>query len=121
MTRDDVIRMAREAGFNVGCDAGGEYVAPQYLDSVGTLVRLANAAYAAGQSAEREARIKAQTELEQLREDMTKRAMLAEKEAYRRGVEAERAACAKLCDEYECHFGDDCANAIRARGEKGGA
>lgn len=41
LTRDDVIRLAREAGFEVGRDAGGEYVAPQHSDSVGTLVRFA--------------------------------------------------------------------------------
>lgn len=41
LSRDDMIRMAREAGFEVGRDAGGEYVAPQYSDSVGTLVRFA--------------------------------------------------------------------------------
>lgn len=41
LTSDDAIRLAREAGFEVGRDAGGEYVAPQYSDSVGTLVRFA--------------------------------------------------------------------------------
>lgn len=41
LTREDVISMAREAGLEVGRDAGGEYVAPQYSDSVGTLVRFA--------------------------------------------------------------------------------
>lgn len=41
LTHGDVIRLAREAGFEVGRDAGGEYVAPQYYDSVGTLVRFA--------------------------------------------------------------------------------
>lgn len=41
LTHDDVIRLAREAGFEVGRDAGGVYVAPQYSDSVGTLVRFA--------------------------------------------------------------------------------
>ena len=41
MTRYDIIRMAREAGFEVGRDAGGEYVAPHYSDSVGTLGRFA--------------------------------------------------------------------------------
>lgn len=41
LTSNDVIRLAREAGFEVGRDAGGEYVAPQYSDSVGTLVRFA--------------------------------------------------------------------------------
>lgn len=55
LTRADAIKMAKEAGFNVGKDAGGEYVAPQYADSVGTLERLVSAAYQAGLQAERTA------------------------------------------------------------------
>jgi hypothetical protein len=53
LTRETVIQMAKDAGFNVGQDAGGEYVAPQYADSVGTLERLVLAAYQAGRVAER--------------------------------------------------------------------
>lgn len=55
LTRAEVIKMAKEAGFNVGSDAGGDYVAPQYADSVGTLERLVLAAYQAGVRDEREA------------------------------------------------------------------
>lgn len=54
LTRDVVIQMAKDAGFNVGQDAGGEYVAPQYADSVGTLERLVLAAYQRGAQDERE-------------------------------------------------------------------
>ena len=36
----------------------------------------------------------------------------------RKAVEAEREACAKLCDGWTHADGDQCAAAIRARGEK---
>ena len=40
--------------------------------------------------------------------------------AYEEGQKAEREACAKVCetDELCCKCGDECAAAIRARGEK---
>jgi hypothetical protein len=45
-------------------------------------------------------------------------AALAEPDAIARAVEAEREACAKLCDGWTHADGDSCAAAIRARGEK---
>ena len=54
LARDDVIRMAREAGFIHGNDSYGEYV--DFLGnghSVAMLQDFASAAYAAGQHAER--------------------------------------------------------------------
>lgn len=65
MSRQDIIDMAVQAGFKVGKDAGGEYVAPQYNDSVGTLMRFAD--LVAGQ--EREACAKACDALSDLYED----------------------------------------------------
>lgn len=41
MSEQDIIDMARQAGFTVGKDGSGEYVAPKYEDSIGTLVRFA--------------------------------------------------------------------------------
>lgn len=41
MSDQDIIDMARQAGFTVGKDSAGEYVAPKYEDSIGTLVRFA--------------------------------------------------------------------------------
>lgn len=41
MNRQDIIDMAEKAGFYVGYDSAGEYVAPQYKDSIGTLLRFA--------------------------------------------------------------------------------
>lgn len=140
MTSDDAIRLAREAGFEVGRDAGGEYVAPQYSDSVGTLVRLVKAAYAAGQAYARE---NAQIELN----DMKRKggqlfAAYFDACANEAKAEAiEREACAKLCDQFaalmrigkggdqltdqlldlQAKTGDDLAATIRARAEKGGA
>lgn len=123
LSRVDVIRMAREAGFEVGRDAGGEYVAPQYSDSVGTLVRLVKAAYAAWQAAERK----------------TCEVACAQAIEYAKG--AEREACAELCHQFaglmrsgkagdqltdqlldlQAKTGDDLAATIRARAENGGA
>jgi hypothetical protein len=45
-------------------------------------------------------------------------AALAEPNAIARAVEAEREACAKLCDGWTHADGDRCADAIRARGSK---
>lgn len=90
MTRDDVIRMAREAGFSQ-YQLGGMF--DVYLES------FAYAAYAAGQASEREASKAAQLETIALREELTKRAMRAEKEAYQRGVRDEREVCAKVVED----------------------
>jgi len=78
MTRDDVIRMAREAGFEV--DTDDVWITDGYW--LKELTRFA--AFVAA---------------------------------------AEREACAKVCDELKWHkaplnFAENCAAAIRARGEK---
>lgn len=123
MDRNDIIRMGKEAGFNIGRDAGGEYVAPQYTDSVGTLERLARAAYAAGKAAER---------------DNGAAALVAEGVSeYERGLKdgavLERKACADLVRQLRdsiTWFSHDSGamrsaleqaeTHIRARGKKGG-
>ncbi|QBJ80554.1 hypothetical protein [Aquitalea sp. USM4] len=56
--------------------------------------------------AEREARIKAQKETEQLREDLTKRAQQAQKDAYQRGL-ADSGMSLKLVADIRFALGDD--------------
>lgn len=41
ISEQDIVEMAKQAGFTVGKDEAGEYVAPKYDDSIGTLVRFA--------------------------------------------------------------------------------
>lgn len=82
MTSDDIVRMAREAGAtDYGCSVVLGHEA---------LLRVMNDAYAAGQAAERKARKAAQLETVALREELTKRAMQAEKDAHQRGVHQAR-------------------------------
>lgn len=57
LTLQQTLELAKKAGFTVGRDAGGDYVAPKYTDSIGTVQRLVQAAYAAGQAAERKAQL----------------------------------------------------------------
>lgn len=96
LTRDDVIRMAREAGFPFNKygmlhgDEDGEIEADKMFERFYDLAVLH----------ERESRKAAQLETIELREELTKRAMQAEKEAYQRGVRDEREACASLCNKY---------------------
>lgn len=54
LNQETIIKLAVQHGFKVGRDAGGEYVAPKYEDSVGSLVALVQAAYALGQEANTE-------------------------------------------------------------------
>lgn len=49
LNKEDIIKLAIEHGFQVGRDASGEYVAPKYEDSVGSMVALVQAAYVLGQ------------------------------------------------------------------------
>jgi len=101
MTEEDIIRMAREAGFADGV-----------VDIVGF------------EGFERFAALVAAAE----RKRIESRPWGAGKEWIARAVEAEREACAKACDEMEqkaegtecCKWPTpaDCAHAIRARGEK---
>jgi len=47
---------------------------------------------------------------------MNRQHMLEEIERLKFGIEAEREACAKVCDDMVLYTGYDCAAAIRARG-----
>lgn len=118
MTRDDIISMAREAGFSQ-YQLGGMF--DVYLE------QFAAAAYAAGQAAERETRKAAQLETIALRQELTNRAMQAEKEAYQRGVRDEREMCAKIAESTVCDthiptgvkiYGRRAAQEIRNRKEE---
>lgn len=119
MTRDDVIRMAREAGFQTGLahdrDGNVSYAFAKFqgencLHSLEVFASLVAAA-------DREARIKAQTELEDFRKEMQDRGTREIKAAYERGVRDEREACATLATSVPySHTHADIATAIRARG-----
>lgn len=125
MTRDDIIRMAREAGFE-SHDAIINY--PKELQRFAALVAAAERekvaqwmiqrSYATGHGDTTEDLL---AELEWQIAENWNRAMI-------NGVEAEREACAKVCDEhaeYAEKWGtwgqvmtfDRCATAIRARGQ----
>ena len=109
MNRDEIIRMAREAGAKPGI----ENVADEAF-----LERF----YALAVAKEREARQQAQREAEALRERIVKSGLELHR-AVRDAVKEEREACAKVCDAR--YMGDNnredaearrCADAIRARG-----
>lgn len=99
MTREEVIRMAREAG----CVKEGWLEENcRFLQRFAELVA----------AKETEARKAAQLETIALREDLTKRAMQAEKEAYQRGVRDEREALKSICEELKQHYSDYAATAL---------
>lgn len=128
LSRDDVISMAREAGFPFNKygmlhgDEDGDIEADKMFERFYDLAVLH----------ERESRRAAQLETNDLREELTKRAMQAENDAYRSGVRDEREACAELCkmigNPYSGEKSEDllfyadsglgCAAAIRARNNK---
>lgn len=93
MNKEDIIRMAREAG----------------------LVNWEATAYA--NELERFAALVASAE----RERLTDAAMKAAEKAVDVAIALEREACAKLCEQYENDMGygqpQKCADAIRARGQ----
>ena len=110
MTREDIIKMAREAGF-MDTDKNGVWITDGYWDD--ELRRFATLVAAA----------------ERKRIESTPWG--AGKEWIARAIEAEREACAKVCDEKvdaeyktgkvdhnEMGWTQACAIAIRARGEK---
>lgn len=116
MTRDDVISMAREAGIEFA-------LAPMAMVTQSELQRFAELVAAK----ETEARQAAQLETIALREELTKRAMHAEKEAYQRGVRDEREMCAKIAESTVCDthiptgvkiYGRRAAQEIRNRKEE---
>ena len=101
MTKDDVIRMAREAGFS---SAVGKHIALE--DDLERFFHMAQAHALA---------------------NIDPSKLMSYQEGYEAGRTAEREACAKVCEEYnkrQCYNDDDmsvaneCAAAIRARGEK---
>lgn len=133
MTRDDIIRLAREAGFLVNqpspelvecMEHFANLVVADFLERTGQYVTndaSREAAIAEAVAKEREARIAAQTELQRVQQLTQQAGVLATKVAYARGVEAEREACAVLATSVPWNYTHaDIAAAIRARGEKGG-
>jgi hypothetical protein len=102
MTRDDIIRMAREAGFEIGLNEHeGSIFNPHTNDNESLNDELERfAALVAAAERNRKWTQDHWTEYE--------RSIAA----------AEREACAKLCDKHWEDNGQHCANAIRARGEK---
>ena len=106
MTRDDIIRMAREAGFNVdekGAINDGIETSADFSDDLKRFAALV-AEEVRGQTIESE-----------------KRGWLY---AIDKMVAAEREACAKVCEDIDVEYeGEDvlatwCAAAIRARGQQ---
>ena len=98
MNRDDITRMAREAG-------AGE---PESLFGRTDYIVMTR------HELERFAALVAEAE----RKRIESRPWGAGKEWIERAVAAEREACAKLCESFSSYEAHDCAAAIRARGEK---
>jgi hypothetical protein len=92
MTREDVIRMAREAGITFVTEYGVASATPEWLERFATLVLMNTAP----------------------------RSFMSWQEGYAAGVIAEREECAKVCEEHwrNCGNAMECADAIRARGAK---
>lgn len=101
MTREDILRMAREAGIDVWWDSGNEHRErlQEHLERFAALV----AAHTLSNI------------------DPSK--FMSYQEAYEAGQFAEREACAKLCDDWTkanyvyVNGAVQCAAAIRARGQ----
>ena len=94
MNREDIIRMAREAGIGWGEKLGGM---PDFLERFAALVASAE------------------------RERLTDAAMKSAEKAIDVAMALEREACAKVCDDLDkmrgYSYADKCATAIRARGQ----
>ena len=103
MTREDIIRMAREVGgADISINGWTSWVGTQsteYLERFAALVSSAE------------------------REQLTDAAMKAAEKAVDVAIALEREACAKVCDEYAqnssnpMNFAENCAKSIRARGK----
>lgn len=123
MTRDEIINMAREAGFQTGVIHGADGSPIQTLvQHIGhsCIVELERF-YALAVAKEREARQQAQREAEALRERVVKSG-LEQHRAVRDAIKAEREACALVAEDWQTAIHDpryecDCATAIRARQE----
>jgi hypothetical protein len=113
MPREQIIRMAREAGWGVRCFDGIDEVmdGDAYHIQTDEVERFAALAYAAGAAQERK---------------NYEHTLALQQQSYEREiqieVEAEREACAKVCeslfdlDDDSCSEAEQCAAAIRARG-----
>ena len=116
MTRDEIIRMAREVGFVAYGEDAGEYRIPTPAFHC-RLERFADLVSAAG----RESRRAAQLENVELKERLARAGI-----EQRRAVSKEREECAKVCEEQIDRWTDDrarycaseCAAAIRARSQE---
>ena len=120
MTRDDIIRMAREAGIKIEIDWAGR---------PSTIVIKDGATYLRGvHELERFAALVAAEKEQQMIRDGYRQCAKGQRTTQSCGlldaaVKAEREACAKVCDELRDEdgfepYGTECAAAIRARGEQ---
>lgn len=111
MTRDEIIALAVEAGFNW----------PEVQTT--TIEQRLERFYALAVAKETQSRQASQLELEQFRNEAQRRAAVLIKESYQRGVRDEREACAKFFEEMD-HPGvvvatkEHIAAAIRSRGSQ---
>ena len=121
MTQDEIIRMAREAGFEVVdgqlrlyFDGSKALLKPNYMGTIVDGLKEFAALVAAN---EREKYKAMDKELSELYEMAVNQAKTIKK--YQDAVLAEREACAKVCDDIgDSDNGYGCAAAIRARAEK---
>lgn len=93
MTREEIIALAVECGAVTNRSIWPPTLSKSLDFSFKQLEKFASLVA----EREREARKAAQQETIALREELTKRAMQAEKDAYQRGVRDEREACIKDC------------------------
>ncbi len=120
MTKDEVIRMAREAGLKVGENISG-------FTLIGSPLPMGLAHIDLDEMQRFAALVEAP--LEKRIQDLYSQIEVLEKQLddqYKMGMEAEREACAKVCEDIATktygmtklrEYGE-CAAAIRARGEK---
>ena len=105
MTRDDIIRMAREAGFTI---TGNGRIESPYIG--GSCLHYPLSLFAAQVAAAERDKVQAKANAEW-------------KLMCQKMVAAERESCAKVCDEYAnyssnpMNFAANCADAIRARSQ----
>ena len=98
MTRDDIIKLALDAGFCHDINNGIYLCAPMHIERFANLVAAAE------------------------RDRIAEEAKHIIKRAEARGAAAEREACAKVCDEradadgWDGYYANQCAAVIRARG-----
>ena len=100
MTRDDIIKLAREVGYPLAEYDGEPYVPPMLALLLET-VAAAERAYLLS------------TEIHSCHANCQRFACVQTRKA----VEAEREACIRDCDSVDVVGADDCIAAIRARGE----